>query len=144
MLPGINRSDLCRLLVDTDEDLTPDASLGAAVLRCVPFAFTLDLDAGAVDQQVQRTLRATIWNVYRKRPLTASDCAEVRHVPVKPRRPKQAFYKARRLTSGHPEQHFHRQTTLDGSVTECPEPVPVPVMGRFGISILLGIEPDLQ
>jgi hypothetical protein len=43
------------LLVDTDVDLAPDASLVAAMLAGIPFAFTLDLDAGAIDQQVQRS-----------------------------------------------------------------------------------------
>ena len=67
----------------------------AAVLAGIPFVFTLDLDAGAIhcpavvclqtrrgDQQVQRALLTTIWNVHRKRPLTAADGTEVRHVPI--------------------------------------------------------------
>jgi hypothetical protein len=68
------------------------------MLARVPLAFPFDLDAGAIDKQVQRALRAAIRNVHRKRPLTAADSAEVRHVPIEARQPKQAFYKARRLT----------------------------------------------
>lgn len=45
---------LQRLLINSDVYLSPDAPLGAAVLARVPFA--LDLDAIAVDQQVQRTV----------------------------------------------------------------------------------------
>tara|TARA_R110002110_G_scaffold383080_1_gene594384 strand:- start:413 stop:697 length:285 start_codon:yes stop_codon:yes gene_type:complete len=81
-----------------DVDLAPNAPFAAAVLARIPFAFTLDLDAGAIDKQVQRALRATIWNVHRKRPLAAADGAEVRHNPVQPREPQQAFHKASLLT----------------------------------------------
>ena len=51
-------ADFQRLLVNSDVDLAPDAPLGAAMLAGVPLAFALDLDPGAVDQEVQRTLRA--------------------------------------------------------------------------------------
>ncbi|GAA5063992.1 hypothetical protein GCM10023209_00090 [Roseibacterium beibuensis] len=47
-------ADLQRLFVDADVDLAPDAPFRAAMLAGVPIAFTLCLDAGAVDQQVQR------------------------------------------------------------------------------------------
>ena len=53
----LGRPDLQRLLVDPDVDLAPDAPFGASVLARTPLAFTLDLDAGAVDQEVQRALR---------------------------------------------------------------------------------------
>jgi hypothetical protein len=46
-------ADLQCLLVDPDVDLAPDAALRAAVLAGVPLPFALDLDARAVDQQVQ-------------------------------------------------------------------------------------------
>lgn len=51
---------LQRFLVDPDVYLAPDAPLGAAVLAGVPLALTLGLDAGAVDQQVQRPVTAAI------------------------------------------------------------------------------------
>jgi len=57
---------------------------------------------------VQRALRAAIRNDHRKRPLAAADGAEIRHNPVQPREPQQAFHKARRLAKRHPEKHFHR------------------------------------
>ena len=44
-----------RFLVDPDVDLAPDAPLRAPVFTVVPLAFTLDLDPGAVHQQVQGT-----------------------------------------------------------------------------------------
>ena len=53
----LGSADFQRLLINSDVDLAPDAPFRAAVLAGVPFAFTLDLDAGAVDQQVQRMRR---------------------------------------------------------------------------------------
>lgn len=47
-----------RLLVDPKLDLAPDRSFGATMLACMPVA--LDLEAGAVDQQVQRPLRTAV------------------------------------------------------------------------------------
>jgi len=52
-IPGVaardlDCSDFQRLLVDTDVDLAPDASFGAAMLAGVPLAFPFNLDAGAV------------------------------------------------------------------------------------------------
>ena len=55
--------DLQCFLVYPEVDLAPDASPGAAMLAGVPFAFALDLDPGAVDQQVQRTLRPPMRDV---------------------------------------------------------------------------------
>jgi len=60
----LDGSDLQRLLVDPEVDLAPDPPFGAAMLAYVPLAFALDLDAGAVDQQVQRPLGAAIRDVY--------------------------------------------------------------------------------
>ena len=52
----LGSADFQRLLVDSDVDLAPDAAFGAAVLAGIPLPFALDLDACAVDQQVQRAL----------------------------------------------------------------------------------------
>src|SRR5699024_10599056 len=43
------------LLINSDVDLAPDTPLRATILAGIPLAFALDLDACAVDQQVQRT-----------------------------------------------------------------------------------------
>ena len=55
--------DLQCLLIDPDVDLAPDAALRAAVLAGVPLPFALDLDARAVDQEMERSLRAAIGDV---------------------------------------------------------------------------------
>ena len=46
--------NLQRLLVNSDMDLAPDPPFRAAMLARIPLPFALDLDAGAVDQEVQR------------------------------------------------------------------------------------------
>jgi hypothetical protein len=59
----------------------PDPAFGAAVFARVPLPFALDLDAGAVDQQVQRTLRPAIGDVDLQGLLPPAQGAEVRHRP---------------------------------------------------------------
>ena len=50
----LDRLGLQRFLVDPEMDLAPGAALRVAMLARIPLAFTLDLDACAVDQPVQR------------------------------------------------------------------------------------------
>jgi hypothetical protein len=54
-------------LVDPDVDLAPDPALRATVLAGVPLPFALDLDPGAVDQEVQRAVRTAVGNVHLQR-----------------------------------------------------------------------------
>src|SRR5690606_7186156 len=49
--------DLQCFLINPDVDLAPAPAFGATMLAGVPLALTFDLDAGAVDQQVQRAVR---------------------------------------------------------------------------------------
>ncbi len=60
-------------LINSDEDLAPDPAFGAAMLAGVPLPFALDLDAGAVDQQVQRAVRAAVGDIDLQR-LLATGC----------------------------------------------------------------------
>jgi hypothetical protein len=53
--------DFQGFLVDTDVDLAPDPTFSASMLAGVPFALALDLDASAVDQQMQRSVRTTVF-----------------------------------------------------------------------------------
>lgn len=53
MAPGdLDSADLQRLFIDSEMNLAPDPPLGTAVLAGVPLAFALNLDAGAVNQQM--------------------------------------------------------------------------------------------
>jgi hypothetical protein len=74
--------DFQRLLIDTDMDLAPQAALRAPMLAGVPLTFAFGLDAGSVDQQVQRPLRATVGNVQSHSLLAPAERAEIRHRPV--------------------------------------------------------------
>ena len=60
-IPNVAAGDLDRpnlqcFFVDPEMDLAPDAAFCTAMLARIPLAFPLDLDACAVDQEVQRTL----------------------------------------------------------------------------------------
>lgn len=114
---NLDRSDLERLFVDSKVDLAPDAPFGPTMIARVPLAFPLDFDAGAVDQKVQRALRASIGDVDGEGVLTTRQGAEIRHRPVQPYQPQQAFDETRRLPERHPEEHFHRQARLDSGIT---------------------------
>lgn len=93
-----------------------DAAIGAAMLARVPLAFSRDLDPGAVDQEMQPTLRPPIRNVDGKGiPATALG-AEVGHIPVQTNQPQQAFLEPCRLPQCHAEQHLHCQAVLDSGV----------------------------
>jgi len=50
----LGRTDFQCFLVNSDVDLAPHAPFRATMFACIPLPFALDLDAGAVDQQVQR------------------------------------------------------------------------------------------
>lgn len=75
-------------------------------LTGVPLALTLGLDAGAVDQQIQRTHAATVRDSHVQLSLAATQCTEVRHGPVQTDQPQKALHEARRLPQWHAEQYF--------------------------------------
>ncbi len=52
----LDGANLQCLLVDSEMDLAPYPPFGAAMLARIPLAFALDLNTGAIDQQVQRPL----------------------------------------------------------------------------------------
>ncbi len=106
------------LFINPEVDLPPDAAFCTAVLACIPlaFAFALDLDPGAVDQQVERALRPPMRDVHGKGLLATAERAEVRHLPVQADQAKQALDEPGRLPQRHAEQDLHRQAGLDGRI----------------------------
>ena len=121
--------DLQGLLVSSDVNLAPDAALRAAMLAGSPLAFALNLDAGAVDQEVQRPLRSTIGDVDLQRLLAAAERAEVGHRPLQADQPQEALDEPSSPWSPGPvafawidlperdaEQHLHRAAGLNGRV----------------------------
>ena len=118
MAPGdLDSPDLQCFLVDPKVELAPDPPLGATMLASVPLAFALDLDPGAVDQQVERALRPTVGDVDGQGLLTPGQRAEVRHRPVEANQPQQALDEPGRLPECHAEKNLHRQAGLNSSVT---------------------------
>ena len=112
----LDRPDLQRLFVDPEMDLAPDAAFCPAVLTRVPLTFPFDLDPGAVDQEMQRTLRAPVWDVHGKGLLAMAQCAEIRHIPVQSYKLQETFDEPSRLPERHAEKDLHRQAGLDCSL----------------------------
>ena len=79
------------------ENSPPDCCL----ILLTPLAFALDLDASAVNQQVQRTLRGPMRDVHGQRLLATTERAEVRHLPVQADQEKEALDEPCRLPQGH-------------------------------------------
>ena len=135
-------ADFHCLLINSDVDLAPDAPFGAAVLARVPLTFALDLDPGAVDQEVQRALRGAVGDVNLQALLAAAEGAEVRHSPVQVDQPQQALDEPSRLAERHAEKNFHRQTCLDRGIAIVR--LPATFSGGLRLPGHGGIEPDRQ
>jgi hypothetical protein len=119
-----------------------------------PLAFPLDLDPGAVDQEMQRTLRRPMLDVHGKGLLATAERAEVRHIPVQADQGKQALDETRRLPRrhcrldqwrsnvDHAEKDIHRQAGLDCGVAV--DGLSPTLAGRLGRPDHARIEPDRQ
>src|SRR6056297_2303711 len=111
-------SDLQRLFIDADVDLAPQTAFRTAMLAGLPLTFALRLDAGAVDQKVQRPLRAPVGNTHSQgfpapaRAVLKSGTAR----PVEADQPQKALDDPRGLPAGHAEEDFHRQACLDRGI----------------------------
>ena len=112
------------------------------MLAGVPLGFALNLDTGAVDQQVQRTLGAAIRDIDGQRLLAARQRAEVGHRPVEANQSQQAFDEACRLPKRHAKQNLHRKARLDSGVAIAL--LAATPACRRGIPAHLGVEPDRQ
>lgn len=88
------------------------------MLSGVPLAFPLGFDAGAIDQKVQWAAITTVGKAYVQRLLPTAQGAEIRHNPVQPDQPQQAFHEARGLPQRLTKQYLHRQASLDRSIAE--------------------------
>ena len=73
-----------RVLVDPEVNLAPDATFRTAMIAGVPLTFALDLDACAVDQQIQQPRGATVGDVDGQELLAAAQRAKVGHCPAQP------------------------------------------------------------
>ena len=98
----------------------------------IPLTFTLGLNAGAVDQKVQRALRTTIGDIHGQGLLASAQGAEVRHGQVQAGQTQEVLDEAGRLPKGHAEQDLHRQARLDRRVTVFR--LPTALVGRWRCS----------
>jgi len=112
------------------------------MLAGVPLTFTLDLDAGAVDEEVQRAGSSTVRQANVERSLTAAQGTEIRNGPVQPDKPQKACNKACCLPQWHSEQHFLRRTSLDRGIAELL--LPTTLAGRRRHPDHLWIKPDRE
>lgn len=91
---------------------------GTTMFARVPLSFAFNLDAGAVDQQVQMDVRPAVGDAHRQRLLSATKCAEVRHRPISTDQPQQALDEPCCLPERDHEKNFHCQPGLDRGVAE--------------------------
>ncbi len=129
--------------VDRQMHLAPDASLIDAVLPHLPFPLTQYLQAGTVDDQVQRLVTGPVGDLNRQVLLPTRERAVVRHRPGQPGQADQAPCHALRSTQRQLKQHLEREHALDGCVTEHQRPAPPPAALRR-MPGQIGREPDGQ
>jgi len=112
------------------------------MLAGIPFTFALCFDTSTVDQEVQRTSAATIWQTYFQRSLAAAKGAEIGHDPIQTNEVQQALYKACGLPQWQSEQHLQSETSLDRRVAEVL--LPATSTARRWHPNHLGIKPNGQ
>ncbi len=110
---GVN---FLRFLVNTYAFLAPNPALRATMSAGVSLAFTLDLNAGAVDNNVERAGAAKMGQADVQALLAAEQDAEVWHLPVHADELQHALYKTSCLPQWPPEQHLRSQTDLERGI----------------------------
>ena len=78
------------------------------MLAGVPLAFTLSLDAGAVDEEVQWAGATAIGQAHVQSSLAPTQGAEIWYGSVQASQPQETFHETCGLPEWHPEQDFHR------------------------------------
>ena len=76
------------------------------MLSSLPLNIPSELDAGAVDQQVQRLFRCAIGDLHRDPRLQPAQSQIVRIRPIEPSELDQTFDQAERLPKRKTEEHF--------------------------------------
>lgn len=128
-----NGADFQRAFVNSNMKFAPYTMFRIAMFAPVPFAFSLNLDPGAVDQKMKRTVRTAIGDIDRQGFLPTTQRAEIRYRPCQPHQAQEAFDKARRLSQGKTKQNLQRQTGLDRSIAVTPLATAAPLRKTFPI-----------
>lgn len=106
------------LRVNTQVHLAPLAPILGTVLFAFPLPLAQELDACAVDQQIQRCAAALVRQLHLQCLLAAADGAEIWHVPIEPRQLHHALHRPQTLAKGQTEQALDAQAKLDGRIGE--------------------------
>ena len=123
-------------------DLSPLPAARRAMLTGQPLAIAAKLDAGAVNEQVERVAGFPIRNLHRDPRLASAQRREVRHRPIEPRHPDQALDQPDRLAQRKTEEHFERQAALDRGIGK--DLRPSTLAGLLSVPDHVWIEPDRQ
>lgn len=110
--------NLQRLGIDGQMDIAPLTPVLGAVFLAFPFPFAQKLDAGAVDQQIQRRAAGPVRQLHLESLLATADGAEVWHRPVQTRQAQQALDQAQTLAQRQIKQAFDAQAKLNGRFAE--------------------------
>jgi len=122
--------------------LAPLAPALRPVFERLPFAIAEELDACAVDQQIQRAIRAAIRDLDGQGLLPAAQRGKVRHGPVQAGQSQQAGPHPGGLAQRQLEQDLDRQAELDGRIGKDRRPSGPTVTRRAPSHVL--VEPDQQ
>lgn len=87
----LDGANLHRVRVDPEMDLAPLAPPGGAVLASAPIAHTGCLDAGAVDQQMQRPRAWAVGDLDDAPARASAERTKVRDRPVQTCQPEEVF-----------------------------------------------------
>jgi hypothetical protein len=96
------RNDLARLSINGQVELTPGPA-GSAVLLAIPFTFPEQLQAGAVDQQVQGTAWGNLRPATGEAATAPAQGGVVGNREIKPKQPEHASGEALSLAQGQVE-----------------------------------------
>ena len=118
------------------------ASALNAVLTRLPFAIAEELNTGAVHEQVQRAIGATVRDLDGERLLPSAQGRVVRHGPIQVCQLQQAGNHPGRLPERQLEQDLDGQTELDRRIREYRRATWAAVRRREPGHIL--VEPDQQ
>ncbi len=114
----LERADIARARVPGDMDLAPLPAARRTMLANLPLAVASEFDAGAIDQEVQRLPGCTIRDLNRDPRLASAERRTIRHRPIEPGHPDQAFDQPGRLAKRKTEENFQRQEGLDRGIRE--------------------------
>ena len=98
--------------------LAPLAPIVRSMLVALAFALTQELDAGAVDQQIQRGGAGSVGQFDAQVLLTPAYGTEIRNLPFQPGQAQQAFNHSQALAHGQAQEALDAQAELDGGIRE--------------------------